>query len=112
MFTSKRLLISLLGKSPPPANLQGQPPISNLQQSSTVDRSSFTALQQLMADGSSVKRHLGDGVSEADPENGSSEIKKPRLEENPAAAPGHSHGEEGEEEASETQEPRDPGKKQ
>lgn len=58
-----------------------------------------------MAEESPVKRQLRDGV-EADPENGPSESKKPRMEENPAA-PGHSG-----EEASETQEPRDPGKKQ
>lgn len=57
-----------------------------------------------MADESPVKRQLQDEV-ETGPENGPSESKKPRLEEN-SAAPGHSG-----EEASETQEPRDPGKR-
>lgn len=65
-----------------------------------------------MAEDSPVKRQLGNGDSEADPENGPSESKKPRLEENPAAAPGPNQGEEEKDKASETQEPRDPGKKQ
>ena len=63
-----------------------------------------------------VKHQSGDGgVSEDDPENGPSESKKPRLEDNPPApCQTHSTEEEGEREgeASETQEPRDPGKKQ
>ena len=66
-----------------------------------------------------VKHQSGDGgVSEGDPENGPSESKKPRLEDNPSA-PSQTHSiapreeeEEREGEASETQEPRDPGKKQ
>lgn len=58
------------------------------------------------------------GVSEGDPENGPSESKKPRLEDNPPAphsiAPRKEEEEEEEREgeAGETQEPRDPGKKQ
>ena len=63
-----------------------------------------------------MKRQSGDGgVSEGDPENGPSESKKPKLKDNPPApSQTHSTEEEGEREgeASETQEPRDPGKKQ
>ena len=48
-------------------------------------------ISSIMADGSPLKRHLEDVVSEDDPESGPSESKKPRLEENPAA-PGNSQG--------------------
>ncbi len=70
---------------------------------------------------SPVKRQLGDGgASEGDDtDNGPSEGKKPRLEpvEDNPPAPCQTHNsreeeKEGEGEASETPEPRDPGKKQ